>query len=141
MVYIKNHPQSTLPPGFRFHPTDEELILHYLKKKVASIPFSVSIIADVDIYKFDPWDLPGVLSFSFFFFYQSNTGKVNFMFMCKLYNWLLFVLFVVDQLKLPLGRKSGTFSVLEIESTQMELGRTEPLHPGIGRRQAQIRSF
>lgn len=52
------HPQSSLPPGFRFHPTDEELILHYLKKKVSSIPFPVSIIADVDIYKFDPWDLP-----------------------------------------------------------------------------------
>ncbi|KAG6750735.1 hypothetical protein POTOM_045244 [Populus tomentosa] len=54
---MKN-PQSSLPPGFRFHPTDEELILHYLKKKLASTPFPVSIIADVDIYKFDPWDLP-----------------------------------------------------------------------------------
>ncbi|KAJ6951694.1 NAC transcription factor 47-like [Populus alba x Populus x berolinensis] len=54
---MKNH-QSSLPPGFRFHPTDEELILHYLRKKVASTPFPVSIIADVDIYKFDPWDLP-----------------------------------------------------------------------------------
>ncbi|KAJ0080417.1 hypothetical protein Patl1_23004 [Pistacia atlantica] len=64
MVYIKkNHPQSTLPPGFRFHPTDEELILHYLKKKVASTPFPVSIIADVDIYKSDPWDLPAKAAF------------------------------------------------------------------------------
>ncbi|GAV86163.1 NAM domain-containing protein [Cephalotus follicularis] len=54
---MKN-PQSSLPPGFRLHPTDEELILHYLRKKVASLPFQVSIIADVDIYKFDPWDLP-----------------------------------------------------------------------------------
>ncbi|KAF9670217.1 hypothetical protein SADUNF_Sadunf13G0045400 [Salix dunnii] len=54
---MKN-PQSSLPPGFRFHPTDEELILHYLKKKLASTPFPVSVIADVDIYKFDPWDLP-----------------------------------------------------------------------------------
>ncbi|KAI8000364.1 NAC transcription factor 47 [Camellia lanceoleosa] len=27
---------SILPPGFRFHPTDEELIAHYLKKKVNS---------------------------------------------------------------------------------------------------------
>ncbi|KAE8700506.1 NAC transcription factor NAM-A1 [Hibiscus syriacus] len=26
-------PHSQLPPGFRFHPTDEELVLHYLKKK------------------------------------------------------------------------------------------------------------
>ncbi|XP_059463068.1 NAC transcription factor 47-like [Corylus avellana] len=54
---MKN-PQSPLPPGFRFHPTDEELILHYLSKKVASTPLPVSIIAEVDIYKSDPWDLP-----------------------------------------------------------------------------------
>lgn len=31
-----NVPSSTLPPGFRFHPTDQELIIHYLKKKVIS---------------------------------------------------------------------------------------------------------
>jgi hypothetical protein len=49
---------TTLPPGFRFHPTDEELILHYLRNRAASMPCPVPIIADVDIYKFDPWDLP-----------------------------------------------------------------------------------
>ncbi|KAL2320439.1 hypothetical protein Fmac_029408 [Flemingia macrophylla] len=55
--------ESNLPPGFRFHPTDEELILHYLSKKVASIPLPVSIIAEVDIYKLDPWDLPAKATF------------------------------------------------------------------------------
>lgn len=60
-----DNPQSTLPPGFRFHPTDEELILHYLSKKVTSTPFPVSIIADVDIYKFDPWELPGLLLYTY----------------------------------------------------------------------------
>ncbi|XP_030508554.2 NAC domain-containing protein 2 [Cannabis sativa] len=54
---MKN-PQSNLPPGFRFHPTDEELILHYLRKRINSTPLPVSIIAEVDIYKFDPWQLP-----------------------------------------------------------------------------------
>ncbi|KAL6896854.1 hypothetical protein ACP4OV_007426 [Aristida adscensionis] len=49
---------TQLPPGFRFHPTDEELILHYLRNRAASAPCPVPIIADVDIYKFDPWDLP-----------------------------------------------------------------------------------
>jgi len=48
-----------LPPGFRFHPTDEELVVHYLKKKATSSPLPVSIIAEIDLYKFDPWDLPG----------------------------------------------------------------------------------
>lgn len=52
-------PQPHLPPGFRFHPTDEELVVHYLKRKVQSTSLPVSIIAEVDLYKFDPWELPG----------------------------------------------------------------------------------
>ncbi|KAK6932517.1 NAC domain [Dillenia turbinata] len=55
------HPQ--LPPGFRFHPTDEELVVHYLKRKVASVPLPVTIIADIDLYKFDPWELPDKATF------------------------------------------------------------------------------
>ncbi|KAL3576696.1 hypothetical protein D5086_021979 [Populus alba] len=51
--------QPNLPPGFRFHPTDEELVVHYLKKKTTSAPLPVAIIAEVDLYKFDPWELPG----------------------------------------------------------------------------------
>lgn len=47
-----------LPPGFRFHPTDEELVMHYLIRKCTSQPISVPIIAEIDLYKFDPWDLP-----------------------------------------------------------------------------------
>ncbi|XP_020102222.1 NAC transcription factor 29-like isoform X2 [Ananas comosus] len=49
----------TLPPGFRFHPTDEELIVHYLRNRASALPCPVAIIAEVDIYKFDPWELPG----------------------------------------------------------------------------------
>ncbi|KAK4751617.1 hypothetical protein SAY87_005099 [Trapa incisa] len=55
--------QPQLPPGFRFHPTDEELIVHYLKKKATSSPLPVLIIAEVDIYKFDPWELPAMASY------------------------------------------------------------------------------
>ncbi|KAJ8646620.1 hypothetical protein MRB53_008368 [Persea americana] len=58
-----SNPEPSLPPGFRFHPTDEELILHYLRKKAASTPCPVSIIAEVDIYKFNPWDLPAKAAF------------------------------------------------------------------------------
>ncbi|PIM98513.1 hypothetical protein CDL12_29009 [Handroanthus impetiginosus] len=47
-----------LPPGFRFHPTDEELIMHYLRNQATSRPCPVAIIPEVDIYKFDPWELP-----------------------------------------------------------------------------------
>jgi hypothetical protein len=55
--------QPNLPPGFRFHPTDEELVVHYLKKKTTSAPLPVAIIAEVDLYKFDPWELPGYIQF------------------------------------------------------------------------------
>ncbi|KAK8542720.1 hypothetical protein V6N13_136724 [Hibiscus sabdariffa] len=55
--------QRNLPPGFRFHPTDEELILHYLKRKATSAPLPVAIIAEVDLYKFDPWELPAKATF------------------------------------------------------------------------------
>uniref|UniRef100_A0A803NX41 NAC domain-containing protein n=1 Tax=Cannabis sativa TaxID=3483 RepID=A0A803NX41_CANSA len=60
---LQNHHQPNLPPGFRFHPTDEELVVHYLKKKVISAPLPVSIIAEVDLYKFDPWELPAKATF------------------------------------------------------------------------------
>ncbi|KAK7319644.1 hypothetical protein RJT34_04367 [Clitoria ternatea] len=55
------HPH--LPPGFRFHPTDEELVVHYLKRRAASSPLPVAIIAEVDLYKFDPWELPSKATF------------------------------------------------------------------------------
>ncbi|KAL4363693.1 hypothetical protein GQ457_04G036010 [Hibiscus cannabinus] len=48
-----------LPPGFRFQPTDEELVFQYLKCKVFSYPLPASIIPDLNVCNFDPWDLPG----------------------------------------------------------------------------------
>ncbi|RAL37623.1 unnamed protein product [Cuscuta campestris] len=47
-----------LPPGFRFHPTDEELIMFYLRNQTTSKHCPGSIIPEVDVYKFDPWELP-----------------------------------------------------------------------------------
>ncbi|KAM7498739.1 hypothetical protein LguiA_023153 [Lonicera macranthoides] len=51
--------QLSLPPGFRFYPTDEELLVQYLCRKVAGHHFSMQIIGEIDLYKFDPWVLPG----------------------------------------------------------------------------------
>ncbi|KAK3424396.1 hypothetical protein EUGRSUZ_F01170 [Eucalyptus grandis] len=47
-----------LPPGFRFHPTDEELITYYLLKKVLDSSFTGRAIAEVDLNKCEPWELP-----------------------------------------------------------------------------------
>ncbi|URE27890.1 NAC domain-containing protein, partial [Musa troglodytarum] len=55
--------ELNLPPGFRFHPTDEELVVHYLCRKVAGLRLPVPIIAEVDLYKHDPWDLPEMALF------------------------------------------------------------------------------
>lgn len=50
-----------LPPGYRLHfyPTDDELVLHYLKKKIKGEKFYCKPVAEVDVYKFAPWELPG----------------------------------------------------------------------------------
>ncbi|GLU15060.1 hypothetical protein SLE2022_315880 [Rubroshorea leprosula] len=45
-------------PGFRFHPTDEELLAFYLRRKVEKKPLRIELIKQIDIYKYDPWDLP-----------------------------------------------------------------------------------
>ncbi|KAK8649680.1 hypothetical protein V6N13_139346 [Hibiscus sabdariffa] len=54
----KPHTNLHFPPGFRFHPSDEELIIHYLQNKVTSRPLPASVIAEIDLYKYNPWELP-----------------------------------------------------------------------------------
>lgn len=51
---------QTLPAGFRFHPTDEELITCYLINKISDSNFTGRAITDVDLNKCEPWDLPGI---------------------------------------------------------------------------------
>lgn len=48
-----------LAPGFRFHPTDEELVYYYLRRKVCGRSLLFDAISQIDIYKIEPWDLPG----------------------------------------------------------------------------------
>ncbi|XP_004971126.1 NAC domain-containing protein 83-like isoform X3 [Setaria italica] len=46
-----------LPIGFRFRPTDEELLLHYLRRKALACPLPAGIIPDADLARLHPWDL------------------------------------------------------------------------------------
>ncbi|KAG6481263.1 hypothetical protein ZIOFF_057859 [Zingiber officinale] len=66
-----------LPPGFRFHPTDDELVVHYLCRKIAGHRIPAPIIAEVDLYKHDPWDLPELALYgsSEWYFYTPRDRK------------------------------------------------------------------
>ncbi|KAF6167181.1 hypothetical protein GIB67_029819 [Kingdonia uniflora] len=50
--------RASLPPGFRFHPTDVELIMYYLKRRILGKRLRFEALAELDLYKFTPWDLP-----------------------------------------------------------------------------------
>ncbi|XP_075497472.1 protein FEZ-like [Primulina tabacum] len=58
----KNNIDDLMLPGFRFHPTDEELVGFYLKRKLEQRPLPIELIKQVDIYKYDPWDLPKLVT-------------------------------------------------------------------------------
>ncbi|KAJ8527619.1 hypothetical protein K7X08_015070 [Anisodus acutangulus] len=49
--------QLSVSPGFRFHPTDEELLYYYLRKKVSYEAIDLDVIREVDLNKLEPWDL------------------------------------------------------------------------------------
>ncbi|XP_026657302.2 NAC domain-containing protein 79-like isoform X2 [Phoenix dactylifera] len=68
----KGDDDMDLPPGFRFHPTDEELITHYLYQKVMDASFNARAIGEVDLNKSEPWDLP----------FKAGTGEKSGYFFC-----------------------------------------------------------
>ncbi|XP_022749220.1 NAC domain-containing protein 35-like [Durio zibethinus] len=47
-------------PGFRFHPTEEELLNFYLRNMIYGKKLGYDIIGFLNIYHHDPWDLPGL---------------------------------------------------------------------------------
>ena len=69
--------ESCVPPGFRFHPTDEELVGYYLKKKIASQKIDLDVIRDIDLYRIEPWDLQGNSHIHHYFFYFSSYISLN----------------------------------------------------------------
>jgi hypothetical protein len=56
---VDGHEDDLVMPGFRFHPTEEELIEFYLRRKVEGKRFNVELITFLDLYRYDPWELPG----------------------------------------------------------------------------------
>ncbi|KAG0497561.1 hypothetical protein HPP92_002252 [Vanilla planifolia] len=53
--------EAGMPPGFRFHPRDEELVCDYLQKRVfGGGRHGCSMMVDVDLNKCEPWELPAM---------------------------------------------------------------------------------
>lgn len=52
--------RSAAPVGYGFHPSDEELVNHFLRLKMrGGSDHVVSTIAEVNVCDFEPWELPG----------------------------------------------------------------------------------
>ncbi|CAN0916885.1 NAC domain-containing protein 89 [Linum grandiflorum] len=69
---------SSMFPGFKFSPSDVELISYYLKKKMDGEEKCVEVIPFVEICKHEPWDLPAksvVQSETEWFFFSSRGRK------------------------------------------------------------------
>ncbi|KAH9607304.1 hypothetical protein KSS87_019876 [Heliosperma pusillum] len=52
--------EASLPPGFRFHPRDDELVCDYLLKKWTGAASQSPLLTDVDLNKSEPWDIPAL---------------------------------------------------------------------------------
>ncbi|KAL8056489.1 hypothetical protein ABFX02_04G122200 [Erythranthe guttata] len=69
-----------LPPGFRFQPTDEEIVFQYLARKTFSHPLPAHIlIPEINIFTFDPFEFPGNSDEERYFFInkEGNNRKGN----------------------------------------------------------------
>jgi hypothetical protein len=51
---------SDLPPGFHFFPSDEELIVHFLRRKASLLPCQPDIVPTILLNHYDPWELNGM---------------------------------------------------------------------------------
>ncbi|KAK1385673.1 hypothetical protein POM88_023408 [Heracleum sosnowskyi] len=70
------------PPGYRFKPTDEELICYYLKRRILRQKLYCDIIKDRELYgpNCTPWDLFDVHDNSWIVFKDKPTEKIVYVF-------------------------------------------------------------
>lgn len=66
-----------MPIGYRFYPTDEELVLHYLTRKNFNLPLPASVIPEVNVFQTAPWFLPGDVNEKRYFFSSESYSNVN----------------------------------------------------------------
>ncbi|KAK4857044.1 hypothetical protein QYF36_023988 [Acer negundo] len=66
---------SSMFPGFRFSPTDVELISYYLKKKMEGLDKCMEVIAQIEFCKYEPWDLLGTKRTLMFHIGRASKGE------------------------------------------------------------------
>ncbi|XP_059434346.1 protein NTM1-like 9 [Corylus avellana] len=72
-----------LPPGFRFRPTELEIIEYYLRLKITgNDEKAIAFIREVDFLKWEPWQLPGLSGIEakdqeWFYFSQPEKKQPN----------------------------------------------------------------
>jgi hypothetical protein len=59
-----------LPFGYHFAPTDEELIVNYLRPQIAGCPPLLPIFIDDDVVKCGPEELTGTWSIKYYLYYS-----------------------------------------------------------------------
>ena len=87
---------SSFPIGYRFQPTHYELIVYYLKEKIAGKKLPPSRIHEVNVYLVNPETLAGTYFSLFFFIFNVHSFLINFGFLylpllCLLIEALIFV--------------------------------------------------
>ncbi|KAL5068062.1 hypothetical protein RYX36_018949 [Vicia faba] len=73
---------ASLPPGFRFYPSDEELVLHYLLKKITNENVIKGTLEEIDLHTCEPWQLPEVAKLNatewYFFSFRDRKYSTGF---------------------------------------------------------------
>ncbi|XP_044511963.1 protein NTM1-like 9 isoform X2 [Mangifera indica] len=72
----------SLPLGLRFRPTDEEVFNYYLMHKISGHHEQVEFIREIDICKYEPWDLPALstiktIDLQWFFFCPQGWNRAT----------------------------------------------------------------
>ncbi|KAF7009258.1 hypothetical protein CFC21_023822 [Triticum aestivum] len=64
---------TNLPPGFHFFPSDEELVIHFLRRKAALLPCRPDIVPTLPQNRYDPWELNALQAGNQWYFFSQAT--------------------------------------------------------------------
>lgn len=114
-----------LPSGFRFHPTDDELVHDYLVRKCRGLALPSSVIAGIDLYKYNPWQLPGTARSSSLFVSLHLIASFSHGVLLESTDWLVLSGVILGQLQVIHLDMFGSFCNM-LFSTRHPMSRVQP---------------